>query len=255
MSHSIGFLDTNIVVPVALRMDNEKYKDHYYMIEVHSDFPQLGITVSFGTPTNLTPEKNLPGYKTKAITQTEYKPVVAVTFDKNFMPSLEQHHLKSETVGKGGKIAHYNEAGERIETVVQNHLHCINTVVLPKAVQKLLDPQCLGARFSSWLLVGIEILARMKNDSQVSGSDKDIQLKEGLAPLSQDELLRLTLDTYTKLSDHKAYVSDSHKKIATRIQSLPGYSESKAIEASVSPVVDKDATQVAVAMAEKPKNK
>jgi len=252
---SIAFLDTKVVIPVSVKQDNDKYKDHFYMVENHSDFPTLGITISYGFPTNLTPTESLKGYKTKAISQNLYRPLITVTFDRNFQPSLEEHTLVHQPIGKGGQIASYGVDGSKTELVVDNHMDVVNRVVLPQAIQKISDPTRKSARFSSWVLVGIELLGKMHKALTVTGENKDLEFKQELASITQQDLFSVVFSTANTLTANGAYVSESHKQIASRIQALPGYSESKAIEASVSKVVDKDATQADVAVAEKPKNK
>jgi hypothetical protein len=216
MSIQLRCVDTDLVLPVATRLESGRLRDIYYKVELINDFPELAIAVSLGTQATLTPKEDKPGFKSKGVLDTIYRPLVVCRFNRQMQPALEINPLMSQPVAtNGSEVYVYPDGKSRESRVYANHAALINDYVMPTAVKALLSETYKMARFSSWLYVGLLLLDRVQHTITENGDS----FTQALKPLTQDDLFEIVTTAHSDLVKAKAYVSQSHAMIAEKLKS------------------------------------
>jgi hypothetical protein len=235
----ITCVDTNLVVPVETKLAKGKLEDVFYRIELVRDFPTLSIGISLGTQSTQTPEKGKPGYKVKGTKYVDYSPLIVYSFDKQMQPSIDKFDLLDQSPSVDGSTVYiYTNDNKKEARDYPNHLDLINSHILPMAVRLLFNPKYIGARFSSWLYVGLKLITLI---TERIDKTEDNGFIKTLQPITQEALFEAVTSAQSELHSAKAYVTETHTKIAESIRSkqkqLPNVPATVTVEAEVKPVI------------------
>ena len=218
---SIKVNDTAIVLIVPKR-NGKKLEDVLYKISMTSSMPNLEIVISQGKITKLQQDKKkADGFKAVSLDHPVYSPLTTFTLGSDGVPVIVDSALVELPVGDVVLPKEY----EKLQ--LTNVKSLINGYLLPQFQASLLNSQYKDAMFSSWLLVGLQLISKLR---EIVTETNDDNFETALQPVTRDTVFDVIVGTHKVLIEANAHISDTHKKFSEKIQQRLKAVEVKVIE-------------------------
>lgn len=201
--------DTAIVLIVPKR-EGKKLVDVLYKISMTSAMPNLEIVISQGKITKLQQDKKkADGFKAVSLDHPVYSPLTTFTLGSDGIPVIVDSALVELPVGDVVLPKEY----EKLQ--LTNVKSLINSYLLPQFQASLLNSKYKDAMFSSWLLVGLQLISKLR---ETVTETTDNNFESSIQAVSRDTVFDVIVNTHKALVDANAHVSDTHKKFSEKIQ-------------------------------------
>lgn len=218
---SIKVNDTAIVLVVPKR-NGKKLEDVLYKISMTSSMPNLEIVISQGKITKLQQDKKkADGFKAVSLDHPVYSPLTTFTLGSDGVPVIVDSALVELPVGDVVLPKEY----EKLQ--LTNIKSLINGYLLPQFQVSLLNSQYKDAMFSSWLLVGLQLISKLHETVTETTDDN---YETSLNTVTQSTVFDVIVDTHKALIEANAYVTPTHKMFSEKIQQRLAAVEVKAVK-------------------------
>lgn len=218
---SIKVNDTAIVLVVPKR-EGKKLTDVLYKISMTSSMPNLEIVISQGKITKLQQDKKkADGFKATSMDHPVYSPLTTFTLGSDGVPVIVDSALVELPVGDVVLPDEYKKLQ------LTNVKSLINGYLLPQFQASLLNASYKDAMFSSWLLVGLQLITKLR---EVVTETTDDNYESSIQAVSKETVFDVIVNTHQALVAANAHISDTHKKFAEKITQRLKSVEVKVIE-------------------------
>jgi len=199
--------DTALVLLLP-KKDGKKITEQLYKISMNVPMPTMEITISRGVMVKRIPEKNKDGFKSTTLDHPVYETLITFILGSDGVPIMTDSSLVDLPVGDLILPENFKDLK------ITNNKSLINTYLLPQAQCLLLAKECKNAMFSSWLLVGIQLMSILTNDVTFSSEDT---FSSTLNTITKEKTLEIIVESYKALVAANAYVSKTHELFAQKI--------------------------------------
>jgi len=204
---SIRVNDTSLVLLIP-KKENKKITEQLFKISMTVPMPNLSIVISKGMMTKRIPEKNKDGFKSITLDHPVYEPLITFSLGSDGVPIMTDSSLVDLPVGDLILPENFKDLK------ITNNKSLINTYLLPQAQSLLLAKECKNAMFSSWLLVGIQLMSSLEEITLFESEDT---FSSTLNTIKKRKTQEIIIESYKALVAANAYVSDTHKLFAEKI--------------------------------------
>ena len=199
--------DTSLVLLIP-KKENKKITEQLFKISMTVPMPNLSIVISKGMMTKRIPEKNKDGFKSITMMSPVYETLITFSLGSDGIPLMTDS--AAVELPTGDLIL--PEVYQSLK--LTNVKSLINGYLLPQAQCLLLSKDCKNAMFSSWLLVGIQLMSLLSNNVILESEEK---VSSTLNIIEKNKVLEIIVDSYQALLKENAYISDTHKLFAQKI--------------------------------------
>ena len=204
---SIRVNDTSLVLLLP-KKDGKKITEQLYKISMNMPMPTMEITISRGVMVKRIPEKNKDGFKSTTLDHPVYETLITFILGSDGVPIMTDSSLVDLPVGDLILPENFKDLK------ITNNKSLINTYLLPQAQSLLLAKECKNAMFSSWLLVGIQLMSSLEEITLFESEDT---FSSTLNTIKKRKTQEIIIESYKALVAANAYVSDTHKLFAEKI--------------------------------------
>ena len=204
---SIRVNDTSLVLLIP-KKENKKITEQLFKISMTVPMPNLEIVISKGMMTKRIPEKNKDGFKSITLDHPVYETLITFVLGSDGVPIMTDSSLVDLPVGDLILPENFKDLK------ITNNKSLINTYLLPQAQSLLLAKECKNAMFSSWLLVGIQLMSSLEEITLFESEEK---VSSTLNTITKEKTLEVILESYKALVAANAYVSKTHELFSQKI--------------------------------------
>jgi len=199
--------DTSIVLLIP-KKDGKKITEQLYKISMNVPMPTMEITISRGVMVKRKGDTKKDGFKSITLDHPVYETLITFILGSDGVPIMTDS--AAVELPTGDLIL--PEVYQSLK--LTNVKSLINGYLLPQAQCLLLSKDCKNAMFSSWLLVGIQLMSLLSNNVILESEEK---VSSTLNIIEKNKVLEIIVDSYQALLKENAYISDTHKLFAQKI--------------------------------------